>query len=278
MKKVSLTILLVFVVLLASITNVNAADGTDVSATFNLTTQNTNVQVGDIVTVTLSIGQLNGFNGVIWFNAAKVYDSEVFEYLGATGLNGFAVKGDDSADEEAVLYYREAGPLQEGAIAELKFKALKEVTNTKIQLTQLDITGDTGKPYYEDGNVNAPYVEFKVVAATAPDTEQEPGTTPDTEQGTGTTPGTEQEPGTTPDTNANTVADTNTNTTDDKDTNSVAGTTNQIKGSNSDKTTATGKQIPQTGESYTVALLIAVVVVVAGILFAKYKTYENKMK
>ena len=156
MKKVSLTILLVFVLIVSCITVVNAEEGD--SATFGLTTSNTNVNVGDEVSINLVINNMDGFSGINTFTAKKVFDSSVFEYVGATGQNGWEVKGDAT---NVVL--KSNSHSSSGTIAVLKFKAIKAVDNTSIALTNVDACGDDGDVYFEDENVNSPSVTFKVI-------------------------------------------------------------------------------------------------------------------
>lgn len=253
MRKVGLTILLILVVLLASVTTVKAAEQ---SATFSLTTTNTDVKVGDEVTVTFSINNINGFSNIKSVVAKKVYDSSIFEYVSTTGQNGWELKGDSSN----IVLRNESGA-STGAIAVLKFKVLKEVENTRIQLSELDASGDGGDVYYEDNNVNAPYVEFKVTTNTPVDD------------------GPTDEPSNEPSDNTNEIVNKVENNVDvSNTTNTQKNPSNTNKVVNNDKTTATTNKIPQTGEPYAVVLLVAATVIIAGIFYAKYKTYENKMK
>ena len=256
MRKVCLTILLIMVMMLLSFTVVNAAED-EVRATFKLTTTNTNVKVGDIVEVNLVIDELVGLNGVDYFVATKKFDSTVFEYLGVNeekmDTYGWSSSGPITAKRVQFEINNPGEYTPSGTIAVLKFKVLKPVDNATISLVELDISGDTAWPTYEDGNVNQPSISFKITEEQTP---EEPGDDTNTVPDTNTN--------TTPDTN--TVPDTNTNKVPDTNTNKV----------NNDKTTAPGGQIPQTGESYTIVALVAFVVVLAGIFYSKYKMYEEK--
>ena len=242
MKKVCLTILLIIVMMLSTITIVNATDG-DVSATFKLSTTNTDVKVGDIVKVTLSIEKIEGFEGIDTFIARKQFDATIFEYQGAEAASNWEVKGDSNN-----ITFKSVNNVDyaTGEIGTFTFKVLKPVENTTISLINLDVSGDNGYPYWEDGNVNSPSVSFKITDVEKP--------APDT----------------------NTVPDTNTNTTPDTNTNKVPNTnTNKV---NNDKTTASGGKIPQTGESYVATALVVVGIILVGIFYTKYKMYDNKMK
>ena len=250
MKKVCLTILLIIVMMLSTITIVNATDG-DVSATFKLSTTNTDVKVGDIVKVTLSIEKIEGFEGIDTFIARKQFDATIFEYQGAEAASNWEVKGDSNN-----ITFKSVNNVDyaTGEIGTFTFKVLKPVENTTISLINLDVSGDNGYPYWEDGNVNSPSVSFKItdVEKPAPDT----NTVPDTNTNT------------TPDTNTNKVPNTNTNKVPNTNTNKV----------NNDKTTASGGKIPQTGESYVATALVVVGIILVGIFYTKYKMYDNKMK
>lgn len=245
MKKVCLTILLILVMLLSSITVVNADENDN--ASFSLTTTNTDIKVGDEVSINLVINSISGFTGINTFTAKKVYNSSIFEYVGATGENGWEVKGDSTN-----IVLKSNSHSSSGTIAVLKFKAIKAVENTTIQLTNIDACGDDGDVYFEDNNVNSPSVAFKVTGSAIVDPEPDTNTIPDT----------------------NTVPDTDTNTTTDTNTNKI---TNTIK-TNNDKTTATGNKIPQTGESYITISLVIVGIILAIVFYAKYRMFENKMK
>lgn len=259
-KNVSLTIFLILAVLLSSVNIVNAVSP---SATFELTTENTNVKVGDEVTVTLKIGTLNGLSNVGKFNALKSFDSTVFEYLGAEGLNGWEVKGDAT---NLLLVRGEYAP--SGNIAKLKFKVLKEVENARIQLSELDATGSDGNVYYEDENVNAPYVDFKV-------TTKEPVKDP------------EEDPTEDPkdDPTKDPVDDPTKDPTEDPKKDPVkepTGDSQKPSGSNTgvknDKTTATTGKIPQTGEPYMLIVFGVLGLVLTGISYARYQIQIRKMK
>lgn len=250
MKKVCLTILLIIVMMLSTITIVNATDG-DVSATFKLSTTNTDVKVGDIVKVTLSIEKIEGFEGIDTFIARKQFDATIFEYQGAEAASNWEVKGDSNN-----ITFKSVNNVDyaTGEIGTFTFKVLKPVENTTISLINLDVSGDNGYPYWEDGNVNSPSVSFKITEVVTPDPDPNP----------------------TPDPDTNTVPDTDTNTTPDTNTNKVPDTnTNKV---NNDKTTASGGKIPQTGESYVATALVVVGIILVGIFYTKYKMYDNKMK
>lgn len=242
MRKICLTILLVLVVLIANITIVNADT---YRGTFNLTTENTNVKVGDEVTVTLSIGNINGLK-ITSFAAKKVFDPTIFEYLGTTGKSGWEVKG----DQTNIVLRNEAGSA-EGTMAELKFKVLKEVEDTTIKLAEIDASGKEGGDFYwEDDNVNEPFVQFKVTTNTPAD-----------------------EP----------TKDPTDNPTDDPTKDPVKDPTNDNQKPstpntkvNNDKTTANSGSIPQTGENYMIVLLVTVATLIAVISFAKYKNTKIK--
>ena len=260
MRKVSITILVIFVLLLGCFSNVKAADGQ--SATFNLTTENVNVKVGDEVTITLSIGTFIGIKDITAINMEKEYDSTIFEYLGTTGQNGWEVKGDSTK-----ILLRNENRVSSGTIAVLKFKALKEVGNSRIQISKIDASSDEDNfVIWEDDNVNSPYVDFKVVSN---------GNTGDDP----TKPTDPTDPSNPTDPSKPTDPTKPTNPTDpsgDQSNNNKPNGSNT--GINNDKTTANSNKIPQTGEPYMVITLIGIAVLAVVILFAKYKIYENKMK
>lgn len=253
MKRVSITILLVFVMILSSITVVNADEGH--SATFSLTTTNTNVKVGDEVSINLNLDSTTGFTGITKFVAHKVFDPTIFEYLGTTGQNGWDLKGDAV---NIVLVNQEN--FSSGTICVLKFKVLKEVNDATIKMDELDATGDDGDVYFEDNNVNTPEVKFKV---TVDDTADDPVDDP--------TDDPVDDPTDDP------VDDPANDSTDDpaQDDKKTSGSNTEVK---NDKTTATGGQIPQTGESNIGLALVIAGVVLAVVLYTKYKVYDNKMK
>lgn len=241
MRKVSLTILLILVIILSTITVVNADEGD--KATFALTTKNTDVKAGDEVTVNLVISNIEGFSGINTFTATKVFDSTIFEYQGTVGQNGWEVKGDSTN-----IVLKSNSHSTSGIIAVMKFKALKAVDDTTIKLTNLDTCGDDGDVYFEDGNVNEPSIRFKVTSN-------------------------EQNPGQAPEGNGNQTPGNNNSGSNNK-----PGNTNGGNKVNNDKTTATGSKIPQTGDSYVATTLVAAGIILAVILFAKYIIFVKNTK
>lgn len=261
MKRRCLTIFLLLVVLFASISSVNAAE---LRGTFTLTTQNTNVKVGDEVTVTLSIGKLDGFK-ITSFAAKKVFDSTIFEYIGTTGQNGWELKG----DQTNIVLRNEQGATT-GTMAVLKFKVLKEVEDTKIQLTEIDASSKEGGVYWEDNDVNEPFVQFKVISK---DPIDDPNKDPVDDPTKDPTDDPTKDP----------VDDPTKNPTDDPIKDPVKDPTNDNKkpnnsGStiNNDKTTANSGKIPQTGEPYMLVLLVITAGIITVISFVKYKNTKLK--
>ena len=172
MRRVCLIILLIMVMMLSGFTVVNA--DVDDSAVFSLTTTNTDVKVGDEVTINLVIDKIEGFSGINIFSGVKVFDADIFEYIGCEGQNGWELKQDFDA-----IVIRTTSVSSSGVIATLKFKALKPVEDAKISITEIDASyGIEGDVWSEDGNVNAPSISFKVTEA-EPDPDPEP--TPDPE-------------------------------------------------------------------------------------------------
>ena len=132
----------------------------------------------------------------------------------------------------------------------MKFKTLKTDLSAKIQLTELDCSGDSGDVYYDDGNVNSPFITLQIKDVENPNTNTE-----------------------TPTTNT----ETPTTNTEKPSSNTETPATNTNKPANNDKTTTQNK-IPQTGENYTAVSLVVVGVVVAALLYIKYRKYEKDIK
>lgn len=255
-KRISLTILLMLTILLSSINIANAES----RATFNLTTQNTNVKVGDEVTVTFSIGTLTGLTNVKEITTTRKYDSNIFEYLGVEPQNGWEVVKD-----ETNLVMKKQGGISSGDIAKIKFKVLKEVENTRIQLAEIDAVGSDGEVYFEDENVNAPYVEFKV---TVKDPTEPTDPVDPTDPIDPTDPVNPTDP-----TDPSDPSDPTKPTDPSNDNKKPTGSNTGIK---NDKTTATTGKIPQTGEPYMLILLVVVAGLVTVISFIKYKNTKVK--
>ena len=239
MKKTIMTVLLVVTVIACTLSFENVSFAEDYSAVFSLTSSQTNLTVGDTFEVNVVIDSLSGFSGIKNFIAKKNFDSSIFEYVGTEGKNGWELKGDDTR----IVLRKDSRESGSGIIATMKFKALKVDLAAKIQLTEIDASGDNGDVYWDDGNVNSPFITLQIKDVEKPNTNTETPTT-NTEK---------------PATNTNKPA-TNTN-----------------KPANNDKTTTQNK-IPQTGENYTAVSLIVVGVVVAALLYIKYRKYEKDIK
>jgi len=155
-KKFSFITLLIIAILSMNLSIVNAT--TDCSAQFKLTLNSSNTNVGDEISITLNISTINGFDGIHLIVAKKVYNSNIFEYIGCYPQNGWDIKGDATN----ILLQRDAGDVKTGAICTLKFKILKLSDTSTITLSNLDATGTNGDVYFEDNNVNSPSVNIKI--------------------------------------------------------------------------------------------------------------------
>lgn len=253
MKKTIMTVLLVVTVIACTLSFKNVSFAEDYSGTFSLTSSQTNLNVGDTFEVNIVINSLTGFSGISNFIAKKNFDSSIFEYVGTEGKNGWDLKGDDTG----IVLRKESGESNSGIIATMKFKTLKTDLSAKIQLTEVDASGDNGDVYWDDGNVNSPFITLQIKDVETPNTNTEAPTT-NTEK---------------PSTNT----ETPTTNTEKPSTNTTKPTTNTNKPANNDKTT-TKNQIPQTGENYTIVSLVVIGVVVAALLYIKYRKYEKDIK
>lgn len=253
MKKTIMTVLLVVTIIACTLSFENVSFAEDYSAVFSLTSSQTNLKVGDIFEVNIVINSLTGFSGIQTFIANKNFDSSIFEYVGTEGKNGWEVKGDDTK----IVLRKESGESNSGTIAVMKFKTLKTDLSAKIQLTELDCSGDSGDVYYDDGNVNSPFITLQIKDVERPNTNTETPTT-NTEKPTTNT----EKP---------------SSNTEKPATNTNKPATNTNKPANNDKTTTQNK-IPQTGENYTAVILVAAGVVVASLLYIKYRKYEKDIK
>lgn len=254
MKKTIITMFLILTLItcMFSFKNVSYADDTQ-SASFSLTANQSNWNVGDTIEVNIVINSLTGFSGINTFIAKKNFDSTTFEYITTEGKDGWQLKGDDSK----IVLRKESGESSTGIIATMKFKVLKTDITSKIQLTELDVAGDDGDVYYDDGNVNSPYLSVEQTNPDVPDTNPEnPGTNPENPDTNPENPGTN---------------------TEEPTTNTQKPTTNTNKPANNDKTTSSS-QIPQTGDNYTIISLIIVAVVIAVVVYARYKKIGNDIK
>ena len=155
-KKFNFITLLIITILSMNLSIVNAT--TDCSAKFKLTLSSSNVNVGDEISVVLNISSVSGFDGIHLLVAKKVYNSNIFEYIGCYPQNGWKLKGDGAN----ILLQRDAGDVKTGAICTLKFKVLNFANNSTITLSNIDATGNNGDVYFEDNNVNSPSVNIKI--------------------------------------------------------------------------------------------------------------------
>lgn len=155
-KKFNFITLLIITILSMNLSIVNAT--TDCSAKFKLTLSSSNVNVGDEISVVLNISSVSGFDGIHLLVAKKVYNSNIFEYIGCYPQNGWKLKGDGAN----ILLQRDAGDVKTGAICTLKFKVLNFTNNSTITLSNIDATGNNGDVYFEDNNVNSPSVNIKI--------------------------------------------------------------------------------------------------------------------
>lgn len=91
-KIMILSLIMIYIISMLSIT-VNAADTNDYSFTVSMTANNSKVEAGSEVLITVKISNLNvGENGINSFSAYLSYDTEVFETLtdsSVDGINGW---------------------------------------------------------------------------------------------------------------------------------------------------------------------------------------------
>lgn len=155
-KKINFITLLIITILSMNLSMVNATSA--YSAKFNLTSNYSNITVGDEISITFNINSINGFDGIHLIATKKVYDSNIFEYIGCYPQNGWELKGDSTN----IVLQRDAGDVTTGTICTLKFKVLKFKDNSTITLSNIDATGNNGDVYFEDNNVNSPSVNIKI--------------------------------------------------------------------------------------------------------------------
>lgn len=156
LKRIIKVIFLTICFIFAIISCTSAKEGQ--SMKLSLSSDNSNYNVGDIISIKVNIEEVKGFSGINTFAAKKVYDDQILEYIEATVENdNWEVVGDAA---NIVLRKMEGEDLGKGSLCTLKFKVIKN-QDTNVKLSEVDACNDEGDVYFEDENVNAPEIEIK---------------------------------------------------------------------------------------------------------------------
>ena len=303
MKNV-LKMVMVSVLMLLILTVTNISNAVDPTGTMKLQQVNstTKYNIGDTVTVKVSLTSINGSTGINIAAGQLVYDENILEYIAIENLNSWGSPMYDAKTKKFIVDRLTEMP--SGDILQIKFKLKAIPSSNKSNFKIRDIDCSDEYNAIEMNGTNEVSIDLTIENAstggetnTTPDTNTVPGTntTPDTNTvpGTNTIPDTNTVPGTntTPNTNTvpgtNTIPDTNTvpgtNTT--PNTNTVAGA-NKVNGTNTtsdttnngkkENTQSTGK-LPQTGgEAFGMIIAIIFVMSVAVVTFIKYRNLNIK--
>lgn len=155
LKRITKVIFLTIFFIFAIISCTSAKEGQ--SMKLSLSSDNSNYNVGDIISIKVNIEEIKGFSGINTFAAKKVYDDQILEYIEATVENdNWEVVGDAT---NIVLRKMEGEDFGKGSLCTLKFKVLKN-QDINVKLSEVDACNDEGDVYFEDENVNDPEIEL----------------------------------------------------------------------------------------------------------------------
>ena len=295
-------IVMVSVLMLLIVTVTNISNAVDPTGTMKLeqVDSTTKYNIGDTVTVKLSLTSINGSTGINIAAGQLVYDENIFEYIAIDNLNSWGNPMYDVSTKKFIVDRLTDMPSGDVLQVRFKLKAIPSSNKTNFKIRDIDCSDAYNA--IEMNGTNEVSIDLTIENAstgggTVPDTNTIPGTNtiPDTNTvpGTNTTPDTNTVPGTntTPDTNTvpgtNTMPDTNTvpgtNTTPNTNTatgaNKVNGTNTTSNTNNNGKkenTQSTGK-LPQTGgEAFGMIIAIIFVMSVAVVTFIKYRNLNIK--
>lgn len=155
LNKVFVIVVLMLTFTLSIFTNVYAEE--DMRGTVELSLENSSsYKVGEEIIVNVSIN-VTGFEGILFFYADVNYDNTVLKYEGVTPASKWNVVNQD----ENVYLEKSDTENVTGKICSLKFKVLKDVTDTTIKLESIDASGTNGSVHYLYENVNSPSLVIK---------------------------------------------------------------------------------------------------------------------
>ena len=297
-----LKMVMVSALMLLILTVTNISNAVDPTGTMKLeqVDSTTKYNIGDTVTVKLSLTSISGSTGINIAAGQLVYDENIFEYIAIDNLNSWGNPMYDANTKKFTVDRLTDMPSGDVLQVRFKLKAIPSSNKTNFKIRDIDCSDAYNA--IEMNGTNEVSIDLTIENAstgggTVPDTNTIPGTNtiPDTNTvpGTNTTPDTNTVPGTntTPDTNTvtgtNTMPDTNTvpetNTTPNTNTvtgaNKVNGTNTTLDTTNNGKkenTQSTGK-LPQTGgEAFGMIIAIIFVMSVAVVTFIKYRNLNIK--
>lgn len=262
MRKTLLIIGIIFVIIIASVTTVQAS-----TATATFTPNSTSVKQGDTFTVTLSATCADGINGIY---GKEAYDGFGFSYDTAKLdlVSREAIKladQNEDADAETIALVGSSSSYTSGDVYKFTFKvkANAALGETQISTTELVL---------ESFAATDATVELGTKTATVTivsNTQSEP-----------TTPSTPVVPGSTTNTNTNNAGDSNTsgNTTNTagthNTTNTSKGNTSTTTAGKTDPTTAT-TILPKTGFVAITGIALIAIVLLSIVMFKKFKKYDG---
>ena len=288
MKKVNLKFIVSLIILLLVISLTSITKAANGSLTVRITPDASKAITDKEVYVTLSLTDFNNVE-TTWPMAGQgtlEYDETIFEKVGIEGLNGWSA----SMNQSGVILLDTASVTDGDEIAKITLTIKDSATtfSTEINVNSFNLTnGDDG-----EGNENVNVENMNLTARVT--VNDQSGSDDNTETpGTGTeNPGDNENPGTTepPTDNENNPTDDsqNNNQGNNNENNNQENNNNSNNNGNSDDgkeepntiekvedLTVAKDKLPQTGTSYVIFGVIALVLMIGVIAFIRYKKFYD---
>lgn len=269
MKKISVLIIVLFMLNIFMIGNVFAANVCKISANFNPS----NPYQGNEVTIKISASEITEDIAAVGFTLN--YDSDVFEFSGTEKADGWTIIPIEGIQftihTDSYEATRNAGTI--GTI-KLKVKNNAKLGNTLIKISGIEVAKDDSSTIKIGDLEQNILIQKEESNNTNTNIDASTNTSANTDTNTNTNTNTK----TNTDTNTNTKADTNTNTSSKENVSTSTEKKNTTTNNEKANTKAENKKtvLPYTGKAH---LFIGSVLVIASIFviisFKKYLKYKN---
>ncbi len=305
-------ILSILILLLTTLLSTNVIAATLTSAAITITSSKTEYESGESVEFTVSLKDLNASSGIMGLGAYIEYNSDLLTLdTSAKGLSGWG-ETNISSNTNRFAITKDSHSENNEDIVKIKFtaKTVNSNTDTSISLKKIEIsngaeydinevssntitikpkTGGSENPPVNPDEPDTPDNPDNPTIPDNPDTPSNPGNTGNTgnetnpEQTGGTTDNPSGSENSNPNNNNdNEPSEGNNNAGNQNDNNSNNTNTNNSndKGNTSKKQTEnkSDTSIPQLGTNGYIAIIIAIVTLVAVLLFIKIKVLDKKIK
>lgn len=254
MKNV-LKAVMISTLILLGLTTVNISNAVEPTGTMKLeqTESTTKYNIGDTVTIKLSLTGLNGSTGINIIAGQLVYDEDTLEYIAMDNLNSWVNPIYDANTKRFTI--DRSTEMVSGDILQIRFKlkAIPSSNTSNFKIRDLDCSDDENA--IEMNGTNEVSINVTIEEVT-------------------TNPG--ENTNVIPDTETNTETNTTTNTTNTDIVPGINKVNTATANSQSKANTQSPGKLPQAGETFGMVIAIVFVISIAVALFVKYRNIEIK--